>query len=210
MYAINHAATALILKKKEPSAPIWPLLISTQVLELFWVLFNFIGIEHFSVVDGKLHLDFLPYSHSVFSTFVLTLLSYAIIRWIFKNKKLAFVFAIGVISHLVLDLIFHEKDILLSPFSDTPAWGFGIIDYPILNFILELAYGIFCWWYFKGSRALLMTIIILNLVDLPVMLSSGKALDIFVSHPALLPSFILFQIVYTWYFIARFSKRKIS
>ena len=210
MYAINHAATALILKKQEPSAPIWPLLISTQVLELFWVFFNYMGIEHFSVVDGKLHLDFLPYSHSVFSAFVLALLSYGIIRWIFKNRKLAFVFAIGVISHLVLDLIFHEKDILLSPFSSRPAWGFGIIDFPILNFILELAYGIFCWWYFKGSRALLITIIILNLVDLPVMLSSGKALDIFVSHPALLPSFILFQIIYTWYFIARFSKKKIS
>ena len=205
MYAINHAATALILKKKEPSAPIWPLLISTQLVELFWVFFNYMGIEHFSVVDGKLHLDFLPYSHSVFSGFLLAVLSYALIRWAFKNRKLAFIFAIGVLSHVVLDIIFHEQDILLSPFSKTPAWGLGIIDYPILNFGLELMYGIFCWWYYKGSRALLLTIIILNVVDLPVMLSSGKSLNVFISYPFILPTFILFQIIYTWYFVARFS-----
>src|SRR5882672_305514 len=105
MYAINHAATALILKKNEPAAPIWPLLISTQVSELLWVLFNYIGIEHFVIESGKLHLDYLPYSHSVFSGVMAALLSYIIIRWGFKNKKLALVFAIGVLSHVVLDMI---------------------------------------------------------------------------------------------------------
>lgn len=205
MYAINHAATALILKKNEPTAPIWPLLISTQLVELLWVLFNYIGIEHFSIENGKLHLDYLPYSHSVFSGVLLALLSYIIIRWGFKKIKLAPLFAIGVLSHVVLDMIFHERDILLSPFADSPAWGLGIINFPILNFILELGYGIFCWWYFKGNRTLLLTIVILNVVDLPVMLASGKSLNIFISYPFLLPTFILFQILYTWFFVARFA-----
>ena len=171
MYAINHAATALLLKKKEPTAPIWPLLISTQLVEVLWVLFNYTGIEYFSISGGRIHLDYLPYSHSVFSSLLIAFLSYAIIRWGFKNKGLALVFAIGVLSHVALDVIFHEKDILLSPFSNAPAWGLGIIAFPILNFILEFIYGIFCWWYFKGSKALLITMIVFNVLDLPVMLA---------------------------------------
>jgi len=205
MYAINHAATALILKKREPAAPIWPLLISTQVLELFWVLFNYMSIEHFSISGGKLHLDYLPYSHSIFSSVFISIVSYAIIRWRFKNRKLALLFAIGVLSHVVLDVIFHEKDILLSPFSSGPVWGFGIIDFPVLNFILEFVYGVFCWWYFNGSKRLLAVIMVFNILDLPVMLASGKALDIFVKLPFLLPTFILIQITLTWYFVAKYS-----
>ncbi len=205
MYAINHAATSLLLKKKEESIPILPLLISTQLIEVFWVFFNYTGIEHYSIEAGKIHLDFLPYSHSVFSAGLFALLSYVFIRWVFRSKRLAFLFAIGVISHLILDVIFHEKDIRLSPFSDTPAWGLGIIDFPILNFILEFMYGIFCWWYYKGSKKLLIVIIVFNVLDLPVMLASGDALTIFKEHAFLLPTFILFQILITWYFIWRYS-----
>jgi hypothetical protein len=121
---------------------------------------------------------------------------------------LAPVFAIGILSHIVLDMIFHEKDIRLSPFSDAPAWGLGIINYPILNFILEFIYGIFCWWSFKGNRALLITIIIFNVLDLPVMLARGKALNVFIDYPFMLPTFILIQILLTWYFVAKFSKQR--
>jgi hypothetical protein len=49
MYAINHAATALLIKKKQPTAPILLLLISVQLVEIFWVIFNYLGWEHFAV-----------------------------------------------------------------------------------------------------------------------------------------------------------------
>ena len=206
MYAINHAATSLLLKKDRPAVPILPLLISTQVVELFWVAFNYLGIEHFYVSNGKLHLDFLPYSHSIFSSVLLSLISYGIIRWIIRNKPLALPFALGVLSHVALDILFHEKDIQLSPFSQTPVWGLGIISFPFLNFVLEFFYGIFCWWYFKGNTRLLAAIVIFNVLDLPVMLASGESLDIFIVHSALLPTFILLQILISWYLVAKFSR----
>jgi len=206
MYAINHAATSLLLKKDRANVPFLPLLISTQIVELFWVAFNYLGIEHFSVSDGKIHLDFLPYSHSIFSSLLMSLISYGIIRWIIRNKPLALPFALGVLSHVALDILFHEKDIRLSPFSETPVWGLGIISFPFLNFVLEFLYGIFCWWYFKGNNRLLAAIVVLNILDLPVMLASGESLDIFVSYPALLPSFILLQILISWYLVAKFSQ----
>jgi hypothetical protein len=208
MYAINHAATALLLRKKDSKQPLLPLLISVQLVEIFWVFFNYLGWEHFSISGGTLHLDCLPYSHSVFSGIVAAGLSFAVINWGYRNKKLAIAFAIGVISHVIIDLLFHERDIRLSPFSDKPVMGLGVIDYPMLNFILEFAYGIFCWWYFKGSRALLWVIVIFNVINLPVMFAHGDMLTPFKQYPFLLPSFILFQILITWYFVYRYATMK--
>ncbi|MET3535702.1 hypothetical protein [Chryseobacterium limigenitum] len=207
MYAINHAATALLIKKKQPTAPMFLLLVSVQLMEIFWVIFNYFGWEHFSVLNGKMHLDFLPYSHSLFSGVAVALISFAIINWGYNNRKLAIAFSIGVLSHVIIDMVFHEKDIRLSPFSDKPVWGLGIIDYPLLNFVLELMYGIFCWWYFKGSKALLIVILVFNITDLPMMLGHGDALKSFEKYPFILPSFILFQILITWYFVWRYSRK---
>ena len=206
MYAIDHAATALLIKKRSPKSPLFVLLISVQLAELFWVLFNFMGIEYFSVSNGRLHLDFLPYSHSIFSGVVLAGLFYIIVYGIYKRHDIALASSVGVISHIVIDLVFHEHDIRLSPFSEQPAWGFGIINAPVADFVIELSYGIFCWWYFKGSRALLIVIILFNVLDLPVMLASGDSLQPLARHHYLLPAFILFQILITWYFVWRHAR----
>jgi len=205
MYAIDHAATALLIKKKFPASPIFLLLVSVQLVELFWVFFNFTGLEYFSVANGRLHLDFLPWSHSICSALVLAGLSYIILYAAYKKHDIALAFAIGVISHVAIDLVFHEHDIRLTPFSDKPAWGLGIIDHPLLDFTFELLYGIFCWWYFKGNNKLLITIVIFNILDLPIMLASGDSLNPIACHHYLLPSFILFQILITWYFVGRYS-----
>ncbi len=207
MYAINHAATALLLKKKDSTLPLLPLLISVQLVEILWVFFNYFGWEYFSVSGGKLHLDYLPYSHSILSGVVAAAISFSIFNWGYKNRKLAIAFSIGVLSHIVIDVIFHEKDIRLSPFSATPVWGFGILSHPFLNFGIEFFYGIFCWWYFKGSKALLAVIVIFNIANLPIMLASGSALDPMVHYPFILPSLILFQILITWYFIYRYASK---
>jgi membrane-bound metal-dependent hydrolase YbcI (DUF457 family) len=208
MYAINHAATALLIKKKQPDLPVLPLLISVQLVEILWIIFTYTGWEYFSVSNGKFHLDFLPYSHSLFSGVVCAFISFAIINWSYKNRKLAIAFAIGVLSHVVIDMLFHKKDIRLSPFSATPAWGLGIIDYPLLNFAIEVMYGIVCWWYFKGSKALLIVIIVFNIIDLPIMLAHGESLKPFEKYPFILTSVILFQILVTWYFVWRYSKER--
>ena len=206
MYAINHAATALLLKKRQPSVDIWTLLVSVQLVELLWVLLNYSHIEYYSINNGKIHLDYLPYSHSIVSAAAIALASYLLIYLVGKKPRLAGIFAAGVLSHIVLDVIIHEQDIWLFPLQGSPVLGLGIIDHPWLNFVLEMIYGIACWWFFRGSRALLISIVVFNLLDLPIMLASGDALGIFISYPFLLPTFILFQILLTWFFVARFSQ----
>lgn len=207
MYAINHAATALLIKKKYTSVPLFALLVSVQLMEILWVIFNFLGIEHFSVVNGLVHLDFLPYSHSIFSGLFVSILCFLVVYFILKDNKLAIAISIGVFSHILIDIFFHEKDIQLTPFHSTPVFGLGILKIPVLNFFLEMIYGIFCWWYFNGNKKLLLTIVCFNLINLPFMLAHGDILTIFVKIPALLPSVILFQILITWYFIYKYSRQ---
>src|SRR4029078_12158313 len=70
MFAVHHAATALLIKRRFPSVPLTPVLLSVQAMELAWVGFNYLGIERRqthtplrSVAD--IHPAYMPYSHSV-------------------------------------------------------------------------------------------------------------------------------------------------
>jgi hypothetical protein len=36
MFAVDHAATALLLKRRYPSVPIAPLLLAVQAMEIAW------------------------------------------------------------------------------------------------------------------------------------------------------------------------------
>ena len=82
MFAINHAATALLVKKQFPEKPIIPLLLSVQLMELLWVGLNLSGIERTTTEPtvrsvSDLHLAFMPYSHSVVMS-----LAYAVVAWV--------------------------------------------------------------------------------------------------------------------------------
>ena len=45
MFAVDHAATALVIKRRFPSVSLAPLLISVQAMELAWVGLNYLGVE---------------------------------------------------------------------------------------------------------------------------------------------------------------------
>ena len=45
MFAINHAATGLIIKKIYPDVPITTILVSVQLIEILWVILNYLGVE---------------------------------------------------------------------------------------------------------------------------------------------------------------------
>jgi len=84
----------------------------------------------------------------------------ALLAWLMINKGLGrsdigFAVGPGMISHLILDLITHSNDIVIAPFIKGPKFGLGLYaKYPIVAFILEIGYGMFCWWVYKGGWAL--------------------------------------------------------
>ena len=186
---------------------IW-LLISVQLIELLWVLFNYLGLEFFTVEHSVVHLGFLAWSHSILSTIVLAILAWLVIGIGFKKRSLGIAVGLGILSHIVLDLVLHEQDIQLTPFSTGPAFGLNIQSIPLLAIIVETGYGIFCWWYFKGSKTLLAAIVILNLVNIPFIFNLMPGVnDLLGRVHYLLPTIILIQILYTWFFVWQFSKK---
>ena len=77
---------------------------------------------------------------------------------------------------------------------------------PIPAFILEIGYGMFCWWVYKGSAALLAMIIAFNLANISMFVRSLPGIERrFANRPRLLASVILIQIVVTLVLVGALS-----
>ncbi len=204
MFAINHAATALIIKKEFIHIPMVWLLISVQFMEILWVILNFLGVERTTTEKevryvGDIHLSFMPFSHSI-----LTMISVALLAWLVLSKGLGLsgagiAIGIGVISHLILDLITHSKDMVIAPSMKSPKIGLGLYaKYPAVAFVLEIGYGIFCWWIYKGSWALLSIIVVFNLANISMFFSTVTGIEKYMANrPRLITTVILAQILVT-------------
>lgn len=204
MFAINHAATALIIKKEFIHVPMVWLLISVQFMEILWVILNFLGVERTTTEKevryvGDIHLSFMPFSHSI-----LTMISVALLAWLVLSKGLGLpgagiAIGIGVISHLILDLITHSKDMVIAPSMKSPKIGLGLYaKYPAVAFILEIGYGIVCWWIYKGSWALLSIIVVFNLANISMFFSAVTGIEKYMANrPRLITTVILAQILVT-------------
>lgn len=206
VYAITHAATALLVKRRFPKTGLWPLLIGTQAIELLWVVFVYAGIEHVRYTRDAVHLDFLPYSHSVGSTLAVALLVAAAIRYRHSEPTLAVAVPVAVLSHVILDLIHHESDIALLPVAFGPRFGLGLASIPAADLCVEIAYGALCWYLFRGRPSLLIAIVVFNILNAPLMFSRPGIGAQLAAHPRILPTLILTQIVLTWVAVWYFAR----
>lgn len=214
MFAIDHAATALLIKRRFPSVPMAPILVSVQAMEFAWVALNFLGIERTttestvrSVVD--VHLAYMPYSHSVGTALAAALAFWLIIERGFHRAALGRAVGIGIISHLILDLLTHGHDIVLAPGLASPKLGLGLYEAaPLAAFVIELIYGVFCWIIYRGSRGLLALIVIGNLANLSFLAPAIPGPEsYFAGRPMLLVTVIFVQIVLTLALVGRLARR---
>jgi LexA-binding, inner membrane-associated putative hydrolase len=212
MFAINHAATALVIKREFANVPILWLLISVQFMEILWTIFNFLGVEQTTTEKevryvGDVHLSYMPFSHSIVTMVGVALLAWLIISKGLSRPDIGFAVGIGVISHLILDLITHSNDIVVAPFIKSPKFGIGLYaKYPIVAFILEIGYGIFCWWIYKGGWALFAIIVVFNLANISMFSSAIKGIEKYMANrPLLITAVILTQIIATLTLVGIFS-----
>jgi hypothetical protein len=93
MFAIDHAATALLVKRRFPSVPMAPLLVSVQAMELAWVTLNYLGVERTTTEStvrsvADIHLAYMPFSHSVGTAIIAALAAWLIIEKGFRRAVL--------------------------------------------------------------------------------------------------------------------------
>ena len=214
MFAIDHAATALLLKRRYQSVPMTPLLVSVQAMELAWVALNYLGVESTTTDSAvrtvaNIHLAHMPYSHSIAIPTIAGALVWLLLEKGLGRASLGRAVGLGVVSHLLLDLLTHNADIVLWPGSASPGLGLGLYGTaPMIAFALELAYGMACWRIYRGGKGLLALIVVGNLANLSLFSGAVHGPEqLLAGHPMLLVSFVFAQIVVTLVLVGILARR---
>jgi hypothetical protein len=184
-------------------------------MELLWVAFNLLGIEQTTTDPtvrsvSDIHLAFMPYSHSVAMSLGFAALAWFVIGLLFGRAKLGFAVALGITSHLLLDLLTHARDIAVAPGFENLKFGLGLYAaIPLGAFVLELLYGILCWWVYKGNKALLAIIILFNFANLSLLSPAVPGPEsLLAGRPIALVLVIFAQIVVTLFLVGFFAVRQ--
>jgi len=213
MNAVNHAATALIIKRYCPNVPVIPILVSVQLIEMIWVVLNILGIERteFSSTVSSLadvHLVHMPFSHSISFTLLWAVSAWFLVSKVMKRPQWGTAVFIGVCSHLVLDLITHTRDIEIIPFLNWPELGSGLYGMPLAAFCLEMGYSVLCWRIFGGTKFMLIALLALNLFSLSFYVPQIAGPEgLLVDYPAFFAPIIGIHIIFglgvVWYLFQR-------
>ncbi len=151
----GHYGVAFLLKKQEPTIPLWQIFLSVQLVDVIAFILVILGVERISYVADpnpflRTHLEYLPFSHSLFMNVILATAVYVAVRkW--KDAGTALILALGVISHWFIDLIVHVGDLPL--FFNQHKTGFGLWKLPEVSLALELTLvAAFAVWWLPQAR----------------------------------------------------------
>lgn len=215
MFAINHAASALLFKKhlKDQVSFIW-ILLAVQFVELAWAALNLLGIEKVTTEDtvqfvGDIHLSYMPYSHSILSSLTIAFLAALVFLLWKRSYRIALIMGLAFLAHIVLDILTHTNDLPLG-LSNAHFVGLGLYSaWPITGFIFELAFGLFCWWYYSGNKGLFWVILLFNIANITMFVPQLAGLEYFMAHkPTLIVLVILAQILITLFLVGSLASPK--
>ena len=154
---IGHFGVALAAKRVAPRTSLAMFIIAGEFLDLLWPIFLLLGMEHVRVAPGITKvtpLDFYdyPFSHSL--TMVLSwAAAFALIYYLARRYvRGAWILALLVASHWVLDFISHRPDMPLWP--GGPRFGLGLWNSWTATIAVEvLIFGAGLWFYLRSTRA---------------------------------------------------------
>ena len=154
---IGHFGVAFAAKRLAPRTSLGWMVLAAQFLDFLWPIFLLLGMEHVRVVPGitKVQpLDFYdyPFSHSLTMALrwglALALVYYLLRRYV----RGAWVLAVLVVSHWVLDYVSHRPDLPLWP--GGPKVGLGLWNsWPGSISVELLIFGVGIWLYLSANPA---------------------------------------------------------
>lgn len=136
----GHYAPGFLARRLEPGLPLWVLFLAVQLLDVFWALFVFAGIERVRIVPGftatnPLDLYYMPYTHSLPGAIAWSVAAALAWRLASGGRRGAVLVGAAVFSHWPLDLLVHRPDLAL--YDDSAKVGLGLWDYPFVTLALE-------------------------------------------------------------------------
>jgi hypothetical protein len=144
---VGHYSVAFAARSEKNKIPLWVLFIAVQFLDYIWATLVLLGIEKLRVIKGftagsMLDSYFHPYSHSLITAMLwsagATVGYKPLCGWLgyTYKKSAALIVGLAVISHWILDLIAHPRDLAI--YDDTWKVGFGLWNYRDPEFALEI------------------------------------------------------------------------
>ena len=104
----GHYTTALIAHQKFPKGTLLYFLIASQLQDLLWFTFHYLGLEHtgpsdvFNATLSNMTVDML-YSHDLIPQLCWIFIIFLIGKLLFKDTKIGLAGAALVVGHFVLD-----------------------------------------------------------------------------------------------------------
>lgn len=153
----GHYATALIAKQKAPKGGLIFFLIVSQLPDLLWLIFHFLGLEHteptnlLDVSLSKLTVQMI-YSHDVLPTIAWAGICYLLGLLIFKNQKVALLSATLIIFHALTDYLAGYPHNIFG--AGSMKIGTGLYySYPYLSVLFEFVFSLITLlWFFATER----------------------------------------------------------
>lgn len=140
---IGHYGVSFAAKPLAPRVPLWVWFIAVQWLDVVWSILVPLGVEKLHIVPGyteanALELYYMPYTHSLPGSIVLSLILGGIVAWFVSENhgKVFLLVAAAAFSHWILDLIVHTPDLPL--YDNSAKVGFGLWNHVALSFPLEI------------------------------------------------------------------------
>ncbi len=136
----GHFGVAASVKGVGKQVPVWALMISTQLLDLAFIVFYFLGLENFGdPIQGTPYISFqVDYSHSLAGALLLSILAGLVTARLW-GKNGGIIIGLVSFSHWILDLLVHVPDLPILPdnIGNLPYLGLGLWQYPVAAVSLE-------------------------------------------------------------------------
>ena len=139
---IGHFAVALAAKKASPRTSLPTLFVAAQFLDILWPPLVLLGIERVNIDPGNTAvtpLDFIsyPYSHSLVMAIIWSL-GFGLVYYLLTHyRRGAYITALLVFSHWLLDLATHRPDLPLAPGVDR-YFGLGLWNSVAMTAVVEV------------------------------------------------------------------------
>lgn len=148
----GHFTTALIAKQKFPSGTLLYFLIISQLQDLLWFIFHYLGLEPTGPTDAfdstlsNMVVDML-YSHDVLPQVFWLAVVFFLGKLLFKSTKIGLVSMAIVLGHFVLDFFSGHMHHLFG--ADSMEAGLGLYaSNPYLAILIEAIFIVGALWYF--------------------------------------------------------------
>ena len=154
----GHFTTALIAHQRLPKGTLLYLLVISQLQDLLWFLFHYLGLEVTSPSDAfdaslnTMHANML-YSHDLIPQFIWLALIYIVGKTLFKSNQVALISVVILIGHFILDFFSGHMHHIFD--QDSMEAGLGYYaSAPYLAVFIEAIFTAITLWYFFKVDAL--------------------------------------------------------